>query len=336
MSRICRLILPCLTVFAVTEGLQAQGAESADVQKRMDAANKLAGKQWASEASFFCSTEKQVAAMHVLPSATQNDPPETLRAEPMKIFDNLYFVGTKAVATWIITTPEGYIMIDSGNPGDEEKVLIPGMIKLGLDPARIKDVLIAHGHADHYGGALYLQEHYGAHVYMSAQDWDFIEPKPGAKNGGGQAEKRPRRDMVLLEGEPFALGGETVTPVFIPAHTPGSMGFVFPVMDNGKPHVAALFGGTILSPADRFPASQFEQYLKSIQHFEDVTKKMKADVELENHPIMDGTFEKMAALQDRKAGQPNPFVVGEAGVGKFLGVMGDCTQAQIVRHGGKL
>ncbi|MEQ1883425.1 MAG: hypothetical protein ABL967_00060 [Bryobacteraceae bacterium] len=80
--------------------------------------------------------------------------------------------------------------------------------------------------------------------------------------------------------------------------------------------------------------SLFEQYLTSLQHFKDVTAKMKVDVELVNHPIMDGTFEKLAALKDRKPGQPHPFVVGETGFQNFAGVMEECGKAQLVRHGG--
>src|SRR5665213_3099946 len=111
------LIVPCFMFLALTGGLCAQDKGSADVEKHIDAARKIAGKEWAQEANFFCSTEKQVAAMHILPSATQNDPPELQRAEPTKVFDNLYFVGTKEVTTWVITTPDGYIMIDSGYAG---------------------------------------------------------------------------------------------------------------------------------------------------------------------------------------------------------------------------
>lgn len=336
MSKKLVLILPLFCLMAAVFRVQGESQDSPDAEKHAEAAKKIAGTEWAQEATFFCSTEQQVADMHILPSATQNDPIETRRAEPMQIFDNLYFVGVKAVATWIITTPEGYIVIDSGNPGEEETTLIPGMMKLGLDPAKIKDVLITHGHSDHYGGALYLQDHYGAHIYMSALDWDFIEPKPGAKPAGGTGGALPKRDRLVADGEAIVLGGEKVTPIFIPAHTPGSMAFVFPVTDHGKRHVAGLFGGTILSPAQRFPASLFEQYLSSIEHFQAVTREMKVDIELENHPIMDGAFDKMAALKDRKPGQPHPFVVGQAGVRKFSEVMAECTKAQILRHGGKI
>ena len=63
---------------------------------------------------------------------------------------------------------------------------------------------------------------------------------------------------------------------------------------------------------------------------------MRVDVELENHPIMDGTFEKLAAIKNRRPGQRNPFVVGKSGVRKFIDVMIECTEAQIVRHGGTI
>ena len=332
------ITLSVILCAAAADLSRAQSPEpsSADIQKHADAARQMAGAQWANAANFFCSDEKQVAAMHILPSATQNDPPETRRADPIKVFDNLYFVGTKEVTTWVITTPEGYMLIDSGYAGEEEKTLIPGMRKLGLDPAKIKNVIIAHGHADHFGGALYLQQHYGAHVYMSAQDWDLIEPKPGRNPAGGVLGAQPKRDRLAVDGEPIVLGGEKVTPVLIPGHTPGSMGFIFPLTDNHQPHMAGLFGGTILNPAGSFPASLFEQYLKSIGHFAEETRRMKVDVELENHPIMDGTFEKLAALKTRKPGQSNPLVVGQDGFQKFLGVMMECTKAQIIRHGGKI
>jgi metallo-beta-lactamase class B len=322
------------SLMLLPERAQNSAQNSAEAQKHIDAAKKIAGTDWAFAAQFFCSNEQQIAAMHILPSATQNDPEDAQRAEPMKVFDNLYFVGTKQVTTWIITTPDGYIAIDSGYAGKEESTMIAGMKKLDLDPAKIKDVLITHGHSDHYGGALYLHNHYGAHVYMSAPDWDLIEPKPGAKQEGGQGGPQPKRDMIVVDAQPIVLGGEQVTPILIPGHTPGALAVVFPVTDNGKRHIAALFGGTILSPADRFPASQFEQYLNSIRHFKDITQQMKVDVELENHPIMDGTFEKMANLKMRKPGEPNPFVVGQAKFQKFVDVMAECAEAQIARHGG--
>ena len=95
MSRKADWALRCAMIFSSVIGVHAQKVEpnSASVEEHLKNAKKIAGTMWAQEANFFCSTEDQVAAMHILPSATQNDPPETRRAEPAKVFDNLYFVG---------------------------------------------------------------------------------------------------------------------------------------------------------------------------------------------------------------------------------------------------
>ena len=97
--------------------------------------------------------------------------------------------------------------------------------------------------------------------------------------------------------------------------------------------MVGLFGGAILAMHRAYPVSRFPQYLTSINHFADINRKMKVDVELQNHPAYDGTFEKMTMLLERGPGQPNPFIVGEPSVQKLLQVMAECTQAQIVRRG---
>jgi metallo-beta-lactamase class B len=305
-------------------GVRAAG-QFGDVTAHIGAARQLAGSQWAPSVDLFCATQEEVVAMRILPSANANDVAGNV-AEPMQVFDNLYFLGTKQVATWAIVTPAGIILIDSGSKERVEDTLLAGMRKVGLDPADIRAVLIAHEHADHFGGAKYLQDHYPSlHVAMSAVAWDAIE-RPGAN---GQRTEGPTRDVVLEEGTAFVLGGESVTPVAIPGHTVGSMGFIFPVRDDGTPHVAGLFGGTVLNPTMAIP---FEQYEQSIAHWGEWTSKMNVDVELQNHPIMDRTFERMVELKTRKAGQEHPFVVGQTSYRNMVGVMSECAKAQIARR----
>lgn len=316
-------------VLSLVYSVVAAAQEPGDVAARISAARTLAGTEWASAANFFCSTEEQVAAMKILPSATSGDV-ERQRAEPMKVFDNLYFIGQKAVTTWAITTSDGIILIDSGYPDRFDDTLIAGLKKVGLESSRVKLALIAHEHADHFGGSRLLQERLGTKIVMSKAAWDALEPKPGTPPAAGQ-NAPPKRDIAMTEGQPITLGDTQVIPVAIPGHTPGSMGFIFPVKDGGRTHMAALFGGSILNPQRRFPASQFEQYLASVQHFSDVTKKNRVEVELLNHPIMDGLFEKLAKLRTRKAGEPHPLVVGEASYQRFLGVMAECARAQLAR-----
>lgn len=287
--------------------------DSPQVKPHVDAARKSAGQQWAVTFDYACG------------SAPQGPEGNVPAVEPMKVFDNLYFIGNKATLVYAITTPEGIILIDSFYADRTESVLISGMQKLGLDPATVKYVIVAHGHADHFGGAAYFQQHYNSRVALSAADWDFIQPKPGAPPA---AVTLPKRDLVMVEGQPIVLGDEKVTPVFIPGHTPGSVGLIFPVKDGGKTHVVGLFGGAWLKEGfGRVSTEGLQQYISSLDHFAEMTRKMNVDTELQNHPVFDGTFEKAAKLQARKKGEPNPFIVGESGYRQFMNVWSECMKA---------
>jgi metallo-beta-lactamase class B len=95
--------------------------------------------------------------------------------------------------------------------------------------------------------------------------------------------------------------------------------------------MAALYGGTVLL-VGMIPDQGLQQYLTSVAHFKEETKKAKVDVELQNHPLMDGFPEKLEKLKARSKGEPNPFIVGQANYGKFLDVMSQCMDVQIARR----
>jgi metallo-beta-lactamase class B len=330
MSKIAYWILSCSTICALLAWpmrAQEQGAaakpDSPEVLAHIEKAKKIAGTFWAADEHFLCEA----------PRATPVADPG-----PAKLFDNLYAIpGQYSVGNgvvYVLTTSAGIMLIDSGHRRDVEPVVLAGLKTLGLDPANIKLIIVAHGHEDHYGGSAFLQERYGAHVVVSAADWDFMS-KPPATPGGNAAgapavpPSPPKRDMVALEGQPITLGDEKVTPVFIPGHTPGSLGLIFPVKDGGKTHVVGIVGGGFIAQG---PPSQVQQFIDSLQHFETWTKKMKVDVELQNHPVMDGFGEKLAAVRARKPGEPNPFIVGQGNYTKFLEVMTECARATLARR----
>jgi metallo-beta-lactamase class B len=320
----------CAGVVLVAAGVTAQ--ESPDLASQISAARTQAGPEWAKAADFFCATEEQVAAMKVLPSATEGDV-DGQRAEPMRVFDNLYFVGQKAVATWALTTSNGIVLFDAGYAARFDDTLVAGLVKVGLDPRRIRAAVIAHEHADHYGGARLLQQRYGTQIYMSRAAWDALDPLDTARSGPADSNA-PGRGNVITDGQPVVFGDTLVVPVAIPGHTAGSMGFMFRVKDGGRTHMAALFGGAILNPQRRLPADVWEEYLASIQHFANATRRQQVDVALMNHPIMDGLFERLERLKIRKEGEPHPLVVGEEAYQRFLGVMSDCARVQLARRAG--
>jgi hypothetical protein len=109
------------------------------------------------------------------------------------------------------------------------------------------------------------------------------------------------------------------------------MGFIFPVIDRGETHMAALFGSVLLITVGTTDPGM-QQHLVGIAHWKAETAKAKVDVELQNHPLMDDFTAKLAKLMDRKPSEPNPFVVGQAGYQKFVDVMDECMQAEVDRR----
>jgi metallo-beta-lactamase class B len=294
--------------------------DSPEVLALIEKAKKAGGPMWAEEERFFCEAPR---------ANSPNDPP----IPPTKIFDNVYVIGNAGTAVYVIQTTDGLLMIDALAANQVDSQLLPGFQKLGLDPARVKVIVVGHGHADHFGGSAYMQEHYGSKVYISSADWNLMENPPAGRGGDkkGPSPVLPKHDQVITEGQPIVLGDLKVAPVAIPGHTPGAMGFIFPVKDNGKTRMAALYGGTVLTP-NIVSDEGLQTYLRSVGHFKEETRKAKVDVEVQNHPLMDPIQAKLDKLQSRKKGDPNPFVVGQANYQRFLDVMAACTEVNVTRR----
>lgn len=293
-------------------------ADSPKVQAHIRAARRNAQTQWKSVADYFCSSDRPV-----------NQAGDPVLSRPQKLFDDLYMIGQTGTVVYALNTLEGIILIDSGYADRVESLLIPALRQVALDPAMVKYIIVTHGHADHYGGARYFQEHFSTHVVMSKDDWDLIAKVPAISGGG--AVVPPEHDLDAVEGTPIALGDVSVIPYAIPGHTPGSIGLIFPVKDAGKEHVAGLFGGTILLTG-RISNEGLTQYVASLDHFAKAAQIHHVDVELQNHPLFDNTFVKVLDLNDRKVGQQNPFIVGTSAYQRFLTVMSECIQAEIARR----
>jgi metallo-beta-lactamase class B len=260
-------------------------------------------------------------------------PPDraTWHAEPAKVFDNLYFLGQTEYSVWAVTTSAGIIIIDTIFDYSVEDEVVGGMKKLGLDPTTIKYVIVSHGHSDHSGGAKFLQDTFGARVILSAADWDLLDRSTGTK---------PKRDMVATDGMKLTLGDTTLTLYLTPGHTLGTISTLVPVKDNGMAHLVAYWGGTAFNwvngPANYITPERpdkfwFQTYSNSARRFRDIASTASADVIVSNHTIFDGSKTKLPALAARKPGQPNPYVIGQEGVMRYLTVVVVCAQAGLAR-----
>src|SRR5207244_3706389 len=126
-------------------------------------------------------------------------------------FDNLCYVGEKEYSAWAVVTSDGIIVLDTIWAHSVEDEIVGGLKKLGFDPANIKYAIVSHAHIDHIGGAKYLQETYGTRIVMSAADWDFAEKSPRLPES-----IKPKRDMVVTDGQKLTLGDTTIEIHFTP------------------------------------------------------------------------------------------------------------------------
>ena len=253
--------------------------------------------------------------------AQNNNAPDV---EPTRLFDNVYAVGNSETTVYALTSSEGILLLDAGFEAKAE-ALAAQLKTLNLDPARVKYILLGHGHADHFGGARFFQTTYGTKIAASAADWDVI----AAGTGGA----RPTKDVVLTGDQPFQFGDLSITPVASPGHTPGSLAFIFPVKDKGTTRSGALFGGTVLTTGI-LTTEALKQYTQSIAQFLETAKRMNVEVELQNHPIFDGMPDRLVRLKTMKPNETNPFVIGNARYLAMWNIVSECIQAEIARREG--
>ncbi len=175
-------------------------------------------------------------------------------AEPTKVVGPIHFVGTRGLSVWLITTPKGHIVLNTGMPASGP--LIEASIeKLGFKPDDVELLLTCHGHIDHVGGLAYLKRVTGAQV--AAMDTEVELLQSGGKtdfNYGSSAAAQFEPvtvDRVVHDGEKITLGDVTLTAHKTAGHTRGSTTWVTNVSDGGRKYVVVFPDGTSVNPGYR-------------------------------------------------------------------------------------
>lgn len=246
-----------------------------------------------------------------------------------QVFDNLYYVGTGGVSSWVLKTSEGLILIDALNTNRQAKEYIEkGLTELGLHIADIKYLIIGHEHGDHYGGQEYIVQKSGAKIVMGDKAWSRME-KNELTVFSPRWGPMPKRDITANDGDKITLGDTEVQIFETPGHTPGTISLIFPVYDNGKKHLVSLWGGTGLNYGPDI--QRIQAYTDAAVRFGEIVKAQSVDVFLSNHPKRDGSSSKFELMRKRDSEKSHPFVQGKDAVAKAYDMLASCTQAQVLK-----
>jgi metallo-beta-lactamase class B len=219
---------------------------------------------------------------------------------PHRVMDNVYFVGTKELASFLITTPQGHILMNS-NYESSVPVIRASVEKLGFKFSDIKILISGHAHPDHVEGDALVKELTGAQVVVGRLEVPAVkEFRPGGK-------EHPI-DRIVDEGDTVTLGGTTLTAHLLPGHTKGCLAWSMDLKEDGKTYRALV---------ECSLNGQFLQYVGNkdypgiIQDMRATYKKARTlpvEVFLSSHSSFYRLAEKYPKLATRRPGDPNPFI----------------------------
>ncbi|HZF30080.1 MAG TPA: subclass B3 metallo-beta-lactamase [Gammaproteobacteria bacterium] len=244
-----------------------------------------------------------VAALWLLAPTADAQPQTNWNAPfpPHRVIDNVYYVGTEALGSFLITTPAGHILVNS----DFEST-VPSLQRnietLGFKFADIKILLGSHAHGDHMEGDALVKQPTGAQVMAMAEDVPTLRNvRPGGK-------EHPI-DRILHDGDEVKLGGTTLVAHLTPGHTKGCTSWGLTVAENGRRYDALIvcsFGVNdnyvLVGNAD-YPSIATD-YVATFAK----ARALPVDVFLGAHGSFYGLAAKYAALEKRGPGDANPFI----------------------------
>lgn len=216
---------------------------------------------------------------------------QTTAFPPHKVIGNIYYVGTRTLSSYLITTPSGHILINSTYERNVTTIR-KSVEQLGFKFTDIKILLGTHAHGDHQEGDALLKELTGAQVMVMQEDVPALE----AIKPRGVAHPIDRR---LHDGEGVTLGDTKLVAHLTAGHTRGCTTWTTRVQENGRSY-DVVFACSYRSPATVTPdiEREFDRTFKLV-------RTLPCDVPLGDHPAQYGMAAKYAKL---KAGAPNPFV----------------------------
>jgi metallo-beta-lactamase class B len=219
---------------------------------------------------------------------------------PHKVMDNFYYVGTTMLSSFLLTTPEGHILVNGGYESTVP-VIRAGVEELGFDFEDIQILISVHAHPDHAESDALIKELTGADVVTSrAEAPDLRTYQPDGK-------EHPI-DRMLDDGDTVTLGGTTLTAHLMPGHTKGCTAFSMELEEDGQTYQAliecSLNGGFVQLVGNEDYPEIADDFAATFAR----ARTMDVDLFVSSHGVFYGLDAKYEQLQARGPGDPNPFV----------------------------
>jgi metallo-beta-lactamase class B len=254
-----------------------------------------------------------------------------LAADPFRIAGNLYYVGANDVTSFLITGPEGHVLIDGGYPGTAPMIMA-SIARLGFKISDVKILLNSHSHLDHAGGLAELQKASGAQLWVSEGDADIV-----ARGGAGDPTLGPLRFVTYLpmfrypaprvdhrfkDGATINLGSIELTAHVTPGHTPGCTTWTFPIREGDR-ELHVVHAGCLNLPVSfgKHPEirSEFEQDFRSM-------RSLPVDIWISSHAKAFDRYRKFR--EQAKAKDPADPFIDPTGYRAYI----DSGEARFRRH----
>jgi len=241
-------------------------------------------------------------------ASAQANPEWTEPFPPFRIAGNLYYVGSKGLANYLITTPQGNILINSDLEANIP-LLEASIQKLGFQFKDTKILLISHAHWDHDAGSAKIKEMTGAKYMVMDADVPVVESGGKTDFQYNKAEflyKPTKVDRVLHDGDEVKLGGTVLVAHLTPGHTKGCTTWTMKVTDGGKTYDVVILGSPNVNPGYKLVHNHaYPQIAEDYERMWRTLKSLPCDIFLGAHGGYFAMEEKYARL---KGGAENPFV----------------------------
>lgn len=227
--------------------------------------------------------------------------------KPYRVIGNIYYVGASDVTSFLITTPNGHILLDSGFLETVPQIK-KNMAQLGFRFEDIKILINSHAHIDHAGGLAELKRLTGAKLMISEGDIPLLAA--GGKNDPNFGDRflfeAVKPDRVLRDGDKVELGGVTMVARITPGHTKGCTSWTMKVKDDGKEYDAVFVGSTSAPGYKLVNNAGYPEIVPDYEKTFRLLKSLPCDVFLAAHGSIYGMLDKVKLLEQGQ--KQNPFI----------------------------